>query len=560
MKKTALALLLALLMAAALLTSGALASDDEAGPVAKVGNVEYDNFNDAMEAVIESETEYWIDLLRDITIDKAQYVIDSSVQIDANGYTLTLNAPEDEDACIFTISKGCFLEISSAELVINGNGKGTVFKAYGPAYTDTRSAVLLTASDVYISNFENVFDFEKTDNPKSVSVYGGSLNITNISGSVSNGGNWGVDSHVNISNCTGSGFTADFLGLYRDSSMTVSGCGSSGIVTGGLNVAEYSSLTVSGCGSKLPIASAEAPDGVSYKYPVEIRAGGNVTIGYDSKLVLEGNNINSVYLVSGSFSNESEVNTDVVSADENFCKVEIEGWPTQVIPKGEYELTMPEGPSKSGYIFLGWSYNGSTYAPGDVVPIDGPMTVKAVWGSLPSVSEPEETPAEPVTPAPVYTDVSAGDWYYEAVEYVSSEGLMDGVSEGEFAPGATLTRAMVWTILARAEGVDTGSGSSWYAAAQEWAAAKGVSDGEQPGGAITREQLVTMLYRLAGEPETTGELTAPDAASVSSWAKAAMIWAMENGLIEGDETGAVNPGATATRAQAAALLARYLTA
>lgn len=83
--------------------------------------------------------------------------------------------------------------------------------------------MLLTASDVYISNFENVFDFEKTDNPKSVSVYGGSLNITNISGSVSNGGNWSIDSNVNISNCTGSGFTADFLGLYRDSSMTVSG-------------------------------------------------------------------------------------------------------------------------------------------------------------------------------------------------------------------------------------------------------------------------------------------------------------------------------------------------
>lgn len=401
MKKTALALLLALLMAAALLTSGALASDDEAGPVARVGNVEYDNFNDALEAVKKSETTSWLDLLRDVTVDDAQYVIDSIVQIDGHGHKLTLNAPEDEDACIFTISEGCFLEISSAELVINGNSKGTVFKAYGPAYTYTRSAVLLTASDVYISNFENVFDFEKTDNPKSVSVYGGSLNITNISGSVSNGGNWSIDSNVNISNCTGSGFTADFLGLYRDSSMTVSGIGSSGIVTGGLNVAENSSLTVSGCGSKLPIASAEAPDGVSYKYPVEIRAGGNVKIGYDSKLVLEGNNINSVYL---------------------------------------------------------------------------------------------------------------------------------------------------------------GSGSSWYAAAQEWAAAKGVSDGEQPGGAITREQLVTMLYRLAGEPETTGELMAPDAASVSSWAKAAMIWAMENGLIEGDETGAVNPGATATRAQAAALLARYLTA
>lgn len=545
-------------MAAALLTSGALASDDEAGPVARVGNVEYDNFNDAMKAVKKSETTSWLDLLRDVTVDDAQYVIDSIVQIDGHGHKLTLNAPEDEDACIFTISEWYFLEIRNTELYINGNGEGTVFKIDGEEYNNT--AVYFYISDAYITGFENAFDFVEAEDYKDIVVHASLLNITDISGSVSNGGNWNIWGNMNISDCTGTGLTADYIGIYGDASLTVSGVGSSGIVTGGLSVAEYSSLTVSGCGSELPIASAEAPDGVSYKYPVEIRAGGNVTIGYDAKLVLEGNNINSVYLVSGSFSNESEVNTDVVSADENFCKVEIEGWPTQVIPKGEYELVMPEAPSKSGYIFLGWSYNGSTYAPGDVVPIDGPMTVKAVWGSLPSVSEPEETPAEPVTPAPVYTDVSAGDWYYEAVEYVSSEGLMDGVSEGEFAPGATLTRAMVWTILARAEGVDTGSGTSWYAAAQEWAAAKGVSDGEQPGGAITREQLVTMLYRLAGEPETTGELTAPDAASVSSWAKAAMIWAMENGLIEGDETGAVNPGATATRAQAAALLARYLTA
>lgn len=132
-------------------------------------------------------------------------------------------------------------------------------------------------SDAYITGFENVFDFVEVEDYKDIVIDASSLNITNISGSVSNGGNWGIDSNVNISNCTGSGFTADFLGLYRDSSMTVSGCG-----------------------SKLPIASAGTPDGVSYKYPVEIRAGGNVTIGYDAKLVLEGNNINSVYLVSGS--------------------------------------------------------------------------------------------------------------------------------------------------------------------------------------------------------------------------------------------------------------------
>lgn len=376
MKKTALALLLALLMAAALLTSGALASDDEAGPVAKVGNEVFYSFDDALKALKESKTEYWLDLLRDVTVDDAQYVIDSSVQIDGHGHKLTLNAPEDEDACIFTISEWYFLEIRNTELYINGNGEGTVFKIDGEEYNNT--AVYFYISDAYISGFENAFDFVEAEDYKDIVIDASLLNITDISGSVSNGGNWNIWGNMSISDCAGTGLTADYIGIYGDAS-----------------------LTVSGCGSELPIASAEAPDGVSYKYPVEIRAGGNVKIGYDSKLVLEGNNINSVYLVSG---------------------------------------------------------------------------------------------------------------------------------------------------------------SSWYAAAHSCAAAKGVSDGEQPGGAITREQLVTMLYRLAGEPETTGELTAPDAASVSSWAKTAMIWAMENGLIEGDETGAVNPGATATRAQAAALLARYLTA
>lgn len=376
MKKTALALLLALLMAAALLTSGALASDDEAGPVAKVGNEVFYSFDDALKALKESKTEYWLDLLRDVTVDDAQYVIDSSVQIDGHGHKLTLNAPEDEDACIFTISEWYFLEIRNTELYINGNGEGTVFKIDGEEYNNT--AVYFYISDAYISGFENAFDFVEAEDYKDIVIDASLLNITDISGSVSNGGNWNIWGNMSISDCAGTGLTADYIGIYGDAS-----------------------LTVSGCGSELPIASAEAPDGVSYKYPVEIRAGGNVTIGYDSKLVLESNNINSVYLVSG---------------------------------------------------------------------------------------------------------------------------------------------------------------SSWYAAAHSCAAAKGVSDGEQPGGAITREQLVTMLYRLAGEPETTGELMAPDAASVSSWAKTAMIWAMENGLIEGDETGAVNPGATATRAQAAALLARYLTA
>ena len=225
------------------------------------------------------------------------------------------------------------------------------------------------------------------------------------------------------------------------------------------------------------------------------------------------------------------------------------------VVKGE-GFTLPEAPQNSGYIFLGWRSGDATYRAGESVDITSNATFTAVWGNLPDVkpSEPE-TPDTPVFP---FYDVTARDWYYSAVKYVYEKGLMDGVDVGVFAPNDTLTRAMVWTIIARAEGVDTTGGATWYAKAQEWVTAKGISDGENPTAAITRQELVTMLYRLAGEPAVSGTITAPDAASVSTWATNAMTWAMNIGLVEGDENGAVTPTAIATRAQAAALIMRYL--
>lgn len=88
--------------------------------------------------------------------------------------------------------------------------------------------------------------------------------------------------------------------------------------------------------------------------------------------------------------------------------------------------------------------------------------------------------------------------------------------------------------------------------------AKGVSDGEDPTGALTREQLVTMLWRLNGEPVVNYLITAPDASQISDWALEAMRWAASTGLIEGDETGALTPTANTTRAQAATFMVRYL--
>ena len=221
-------------------------------------------------------------------------------------------------------------------------------------------------------------------------------------------------------------------------------------------------------------------------------------------------------------------------------------------PGDSFEL--PDTPKNSGYIFLGWRSGDTTYRAGEEVDITSDMTFTAVWGNLPDVSEPEEQP-EPELP---FYDVTKGDWFYDAVKYVYYADLMDGVEEHIFAPNDTLTRAMVWTIIARAEGVDTSGGATWYAKAQDWVVGKGISDGTEPNAPITREQLVTMLWRLAGEPALGSGINAPDAGSVSSWAQQAMSWAMYTGLIEGDENGAVTPAATATRAQAAAIMMRYL--
>ena len=159
-----------------------------------------------------------------------------------------------------------------------------------------------------------------------------------------------------------------------------------------------------------------------------------------------------------------------------------------------------------------------------------------------------------------FVDVSVNAWYYETVKAAYDAGLMNGVTDTEFAPNAPLTRAMIWTILARASGVETEGGATWYAKAQKWVVANGVSDGEDPMGNVTREQLVTMLWRLNGSEVMTGYIgNYIDTGDISEWANNAMLWAVQNGIIEGDENMALAPKADTTRAQAATFFVRYLT-
>ncbi len=170
---------------------------------------------------------------------------------------------------------------------------------------------------------------------------------------------------------------------------------------------------------------------------------------------------------------------------------------------------------------------------------------------------PPETPDEPDVTAPPFTDVDEGAWYYDSVAYVCAEGLMEGTGEGSFEPDSGMTRAMLWAILARIDG-ETVTGSAWAEDARRWALDSGVSDGTDADGFVTREQLVTMLWRFMGEPTVDFLLTAEDAGDISAWAYEAMRWAVSEGIIEGSGSGRLEPDAGATRAQTAAILMRCL--
>lgn len=153
---------------------------------------------------------------------------------------------------------------------------------------------------------------------------------------------------------------------------------------------------------------------------------------------------------------------------------------------------------------------------------------------------------------------TVGHWAASDVDFVSARELFNGTAPALFSPEASMTRGMVVTVIARLAGENTDGGANWYDKGCAWAVANGVSDGTDPNGSITREQLAAMLYRYCGSPAASGSLSAyADAASVSAFASDAMQWCVNNGIINGMD-GLLNPQGQATRAQVSAMFARYI--
>ena len=157
-----------------------------------------------------------------------------------------------------------------------------------------------------------------------------------------------------------------------------------------------------------------------------------------------------------------------------------------------------------------------------------------------------------------FDDVPASFWAYDEIAWAYDNGYVNGTSAATFSPNSSITRQQVWMILARLSGADPAS----MAAAREWAMVNDISDGTNPGNAVTRQQLVALLYRYAqlmgydnGAREALTDF--PDAGTVSGYAQEPMQWSVANGIVAGTSAGTLNPAGTATRAQFAVILYRF---
>lgn len=183
------------------------------------------------------------------------------------------------------------------------------------------------------------------------------------------------------------------------------------------------------------------------------------------------------------------------------------------------------------------------------------------------VIKPEET--KPVWP---FVDVTEADWFYGSVKYVYQQGLMEGTDATHFAPGLTTSRAMIATIIWRLAGSPETEAEltysdcvkdSWYAAAVAWGTEHGVVKGFSrdvfaPDDPITREQLAAMLWRYAGKPTASGTLDRfSDSDKAGSWAVDALRWAVEQSILRGKGSGLLDPTGLSTRAETAAVLERF---
>ena len=238
---------------------------------------------------------------------------------------------------------------------------------------------------------------------------------------------------------------------------------------------------------------------------------------------------------------------------ESLTVTDMRGWPVTLREMGEnaFSFTMPNARINVNPVFVKVEADDDPYS------TNVPTNIPNIEGTSPNYGNMVIN-----TAAMNYSDVNAGDWFYNNVKFCHERYLLNktGEADGKFEPNTASTRATVWTALSRLAGRNTVTqGDNWYDRAQIWAKGKGITDGERPMDSMTREEFVTMLWRYDGnkyvQNSALGQFN--DGESVSWWATEAVKWAVATGLLNGSN-GSLNPQSNVTRAEVAAVLQRYV--
>ena len=235
-------------------------------------------------------------------------------------------------------------------------------------------------------------------------------------------------------------------------------------------------------------------------------------------------------------------------------------------------VSLTATPTREGFTFAGWYSDAGLTNKITSIKMDGNKTIYAGWKE----KENPNTGAHDC-PSAHLKDVDITQWYHEGVDYVVANELMVGVAADQFAPNLTTTRAMIVTILYRLEGSPAVSGAnpfddveagSWYADAVAWAEANEIVEGYGnrkfgPTDPITREQMAAIMFRYSKfkgyDTSKTADLSVfTDNTTVSDWAVPAMKWAVAEELFKGVGDDLLSPTTSATRAQVATILMRYI--
>lgn len=235
--------------------------------------------------------------------------------------------------------------------------------------------------------------------------------------------------------------------------------------------------------------------------------------------------------------------------------------PVRAVEKQEVKVSLPSG---SGKVKVELPMTKNATAGMVLVTVDKAGNEKVIKTSVATQNGIAATLDGSVTVKIVDNTIKFADtadhWAEDAITFTASREIFAGVGGGRFSPGDSTNRAMVWTVLARFDDADTTTGVHWYDAGADWAKNKSVSDGLNADANITREELVTMIYRYVGSPAVSGSLANySDATQVSNWAKDAMQWAISVGLVQGVGNDTLQPQGNATRAQLATIMQRFCT-